>query len=99
MQWDPLGCTGMQCDALGCSGMHWDVVGCTGMQWDALGRIEMRVHWESMGGPKTLGLGERRGESSHRRWAVMRVHGRVWGNIASLGSSDLQRKFKKFQFF
>ena len=101
MESDGVSCTVMHWDALGCTGMQWDALGCTGMQWDAVGCTEMRVNWEGTGGPKSLGLGERRGESSHRRWTVMRVHGRVWGNIASLESSEFQRqrKFKKFRIF
>ena len=53
MQWDPLGCTEM----------HWDV-GCTGMHWDALRCTGTGVHWEGVGGPKTLGLGGMCGELS-----------------------------------
>ena len=70
----------MQSHAVGCSVMQCDAVGCSGMQW------------EGMGGPKSLGLGgicQDVMDCDESPWEGM---GRP---MASLESSELQRKFKK----
>ena len=90
--------------------MHWDALGCIVMQWKGMGGPKSlglggrcqdvmdcdESPWEGMGGPKSLGLGG-------RCQYVMDCDESPWEGMgrpmASLESSDLQRKFKNFMFF